>query len=118
MSKNQIKIDDLIGKDYKEKGRGPDYYDCYGLCMEVSNRFGMKLPELHDLIRHKFITLDKPEPGALVLIETENTRHIGIMIDKKSLLQVNSLGRRGVHKIRINHPWIKDRIVGYYKYVG
>jgi len=118
MSKSRIKINDLIGKPYKKKGRGPDYFDCYGLCMEVSSRFGTELPKLKDLIRHKFISLDGPQVGSLVLIETDGTRHIGIMISKKSFLQIKDIDQRGVHKIRIDHPLIKDRIVGYYKYVG
>jgi len=85
--------------------------------MEVSRRFGTELPKLRDLIKHDFVSVEKPEPGALVLIKTVDTRHVGIMINNKSLLQIMNNGR-GSHEIKINHPWIKDRIAGYYKYVG
>ena len=117
MLKNQVDINDLIGKTYKEKGRGPDSYDCYGLCMEVSRRIGVELPKLRDLLEHEFKLIEKPETGAIVLIEAANTRHVGIMLDNKILLQVRN-NRAGVHKISIKHPQIKDRIIGFYKYVG
>ena len=117
MLKSQVKIDDLIGKPFKQKGRGPDNFDCSGLCMEVSRRLGGELPELKEIIQYEFMPLDKPELGALVLINTDGTRHVGIMLDKRNMLQINNDGK-GVHKIRVNNPWIKNRIIGYYKYVG
>lgn len=115
--KSRINIDDLIGKPYKEKGRGAGGYDCYGICIEVGKRFGVEFPELKDLIKHEFESIDKPEPCALVLIQTVDTRHVGIMIDKIFMLQIID-NKRGVHKIRVDHPWVKNRIVGYYRYVG
>ena len=117
MSKNQIKIDDLRGKPYKQKGRGPDGFDCYGLCMEVSRRFGVELPKLRDLLECEFKSIEKPERGALVLIEAVDTRHVGIMLDKRTLFQIRD-NKCGAHTIKINDPRIKDRIIGYYKYVG
>lgn len=50
-SNRRINIDDLIGKRYKPNGRGPLFYDCYGLAIEVSKRFGH---ELKDVVYQKW----------------------------------------------------------------
>jgi len=113
-----IKYDDLIGKPYKEDGRGPDGYDCYGVCMEVCKRAGINLPEFNELKDSKFLHIDKPDIGDLVLIRSTCDQHAGVMVSKSKLLQVNSTGHRGVHEMRLDHPWIKGRIIGYYRYVG
>ena len=36
---------DLIGKPFKDGGRGPDAYDCWGLTKEVFKRYGYDLPD-------------------------------------------------------------------------
>jgi len=109
-------FDDLIGKPYLENGRGPDGYDCYGICMEACSRIGVALPELKDLLNTPFNKVDDPALGDLVYINSVDERHIGFMENSNTILQVIKTGRRGVHRININHPWIKDRIAGYYRY--
>jgi cell wall-associated NlpC family hydrolase len=109
-------IDDLIGKPYKKHGRGPDAYDCYGLCIEVSKRLGRELPEVNDIINHEWMVVDKPELGDIVMIISPDSRHVGVMIDKNTFLQV-SQGSRGVHKMKTSHPWAKGRIQGIYRFV-
>ena len=59
---------DLIGKPYKKNGRGPDSYDCYGICIEVCKRIGTKLPEQDEIINKKFVPVDKPKLGDIILI--------------------------------------------------
>ena len=111
-----MEYQDLIGKPYKENGRGPDGYDCYGICIEVCKRIGIYLPELKDILEKRFIRINKPRAGDIAIIETTYEMHVGVMINASQLLQVNSLGRRGVHRIRIDHPWLKQRISGFYRY--
>lgn len=41
-----IDIDDLIGVNYVSNGRSLKGLDCYGLAIEVSKRFGHKMPDL------------------------------------------------------------------------
>lgn len=36
---------DLIGKPFRWGGRGPDFYDCYGLVEELSRRIGQQVPD-------------------------------------------------------------------------
>ena len=113
-----IDYNDLIGKPYKEKGRGPDGYDCYGLCIEVCKRFGTALPEMSDMLESLFLPVSQPIPGDLVLVTNVGEKHAGVMIDDTLFLQVVATGRRGVHCMRIDHPWVSGRIEGYYRYAG
>lgn len=112
-----MNLDDLIGKPYQENGRGPGY-DCYGVCLEVCRRMGIKLPEIENLFQEPFEKVDKPQAGDLVLISTIEARHAGVMENETTLLQVVGTGQRGVHRMKISHPWIKDRIEGFYRYAG
>lgn len=36
---------DLIGKPFAYRGRGPEYYDCYGLLIEMKHRAGIQIPD-------------------------------------------------------------------------
>jgi hypothetical protein len=38
-------VQDLIGKPYAHGARGPDAFDCWGLCAEVYRRAGIELPD-------------------------------------------------------------------------
>jgi len=40
-------VQDLIGKPHARGARGPDAYDCWGLCAEVYRRGGVQLPCYH-----------------------------------------------------------------------
>lgn len=91
-----IQIRDLIGKPYKVHGRGPEAYDCYGLVIEVSRRFGRLLPDLFYEktgveINAKLIGSGKsaitaykiPEPvegAVVVLIIKGKPHHVGVCI--------------------------------------
>ena len=109
-------FDDLIGKPFETNGRGPGGYDCYGLCLEVCHRLNIKLPELEQILEHKFFKIDKPQAGDIALITTVDGRHVGVMENNMSMMQVVSTGNRGVHRMKINHPWIKERVEGFYRY--
>lgn len=42
-----VTYSDLLGARFRYNGRGEDgFYDCYGLCMEVSRRMGKELPDV------------------------------------------------------------------------
>src|SRR3990167_3147116 len=43
--KSGINYIDLLGKPFEYGGRGPDTYDCWGLCMEIYKRLGIQLPD-------------------------------------------------------------------------
>ena len=74
--KHLLNLKKYIGKPYKENGRGPDNYDCWGIVKVVAELIEIELPDLYlpdvmndDFINDKkklFVKLDKPEPYAIV----------------------------------------------------
>ena len=124
-------FDDLLNKKFKDFGRGPDEYDCYGLALEVSNRFGKYLPDYGSLVskasrqiqdkvgkyKNQFDKIYNPEKGDLVLISDGRFDcHIGIVISRGIFIHIKK--DCGVQQIRFNHPLYKSRIRGFYRYVG
>lgn len=76
---NDLIYDDLLGKPFRLGGRGPNDYDCWGLCLELGRRVGLAFPNdftpsnVYDqdaLIRlhadDDFERLEKPEPYCIV----------------------------------------------------
>jgi hypothetical protein len=59
-------LNDLIGKPFRMGAKGPDFYSCYGLLLEVYRRMGVALPNVdnsniaegHDLLAN---FIDHPE---------------------------------------------------------
>ena len=109
---------ELIGKRYRTGGRGPDTFDCYGICIEVCKRVGIDLPELESLVGEArlFKKVDEYQPGDLVLMNA-NEHHVGVMIDSQNLIHTSSqIG--SVARIKKVHPWVQERVTGVYRYAG
>jgi cell wall-associated NlpC family hydrolase len=124
-----IVTQDLIGTPFKFRGRGPDFYDCYGLVMEVSRRFGVELPdyvypEVEDLpgaaaAIERHIKGWKPcemRPGAILHFKVLDTpSHVGIVLNKFDFIHCWELCH-GVMKEKIA-DWNKPhRLLGVYEY--
>lgn len=111
-SSKRIIIDDLIGKRYKPNGRGPLFYDCYGLVIEVSKRLGH---ELLDVVYNKWTpdffqgktnevaaetaVYEVPfcsEMGDILLFKNGVGifHHIGVYLDSDCFIHCNKLGVR------------------------
>jgi len=110
------KFDDLIGKRYEQNGRGPETFDCYGICMEVCKRIGINLPEFRSLLNEArlFKKVEKPVMGDLILMNT-NEHHVGVMVSSNEMIHTSSQFG-SVNKIKINHPWVQQRVSGYYRW--
>lgn len=118
---------DLIGLPFKYGGRGPDFLDCYGLVMEMSRRNGVDLPDFGFADDQALVaammgaTLPQWEeierrPGAVVLIRVGRyAAHVGYMLDEHRMIH-SWEHSHGVTIISVD-SW-KQRIVGFYKYVG
>ena len=123
-----VLFNDLIGKKFEYGGRGPDIYDCYGLCMEIYKRKGIKLKEylstdepsiVSDLINGQdfCVRIEKPEPFCFVLfrVHTQYTTHIGVVLpDCKRFIHV--MPKKEVSIERLESLSWKNRTKGYYKY--
>lgn len=127
----EVRYDDLIGLPFKENGRGPDVYDCYGVAIEVNRRLGKEIPDYAILVaqvveviqqevdnhKHEFMRVSKPEPGDIVLIRSEpgSGDHFGVIVGRSVFLHASA--RTGdVHRVRLDHPFYRDRIEGIYRY--
>lgn len=97
-------MNEYLGKSYRVGGRGPNYFDCYGLVCDVSARFfGRTLPDiqikdsdsLRGIIRalsetneewKRFRKVRYPKDGDLVrMIKGDSPVHIGIWMKGKIL---------------------------------
>lgn len=119
---------DLLDKEFAYGGRGPEFYDCYGLIMALHKRIGIELPEYKsekepNLIqlriiegRKLFKQLEKPEPHSVVtfFIKPYITSHLGFMLDERRFIHIMIKSRVTVEKID-SDIW-KDRITGYFKW--
>jgi len=97
-------LQDLIGKPYKLGARGPEEYDCWGLCMEVYARAGVRLPdwnsdrlqrrEIKQLIDNeaedKVEWITSPESWCFVYARTHG--HIGLYLHHSVLHCALKLG--------------------------
>lgn len=123
-------LNDLIGKHFEYGGRGPDTFDCYGLCIEVYKRLGLNLPEhptsfgnleadneTYNSGKIDFIRLEKPEPFCLVslMIHKPYVSHIGVVLPD-CVHFINAFQKRNVCIENLNSPRWKDRIDGFWRY--
>ena len=121
------KCTDLIGTPFLFGGRGPDFFDCYGLVMECSRRNGVVVPDFGFSSDQALISAmmgsTMPQwqetpcgPGAVVLLRVGRyVSHVGYMIDNDQMIHTwDASGGVLIERIDV---W-KQRIVGFYKYVG
>ena len=124
-----LAYEDLLGVGFKYGGRSKEEgFDCWGLCMELSKRAGIYLPEFPhpteyesiDKVMSKgteqFTLLDKPEPFSIAtfMIIPPYVSHAGIVMEDGSFVHI--MEQSSVTKERLDaHIWTR-RIKGFYKY--
>jgi cell wall-associated NlpC family hydrolase len=119
---------DLLKKGFSHGGRGPETFDCWGLCIEILKRMKKNAPELptpddmgerHDLIAQQksFLAeeLNGPEEGAVVLLRVipKYITHCGVCLGDGRFIHILAQSRVTVE--RLNSPWWRDIIQGYYR---
>lgn len=129
-----MKADDLIGKPFKLGGRGPEYWDCYGIIIELAKRLGYYIPDLGTpgdaktriAIMHKVSSeyttpIEKPELYSIVVFDpkiVQSNIHVGMIYpDKRSFIHAGGVipSNRSVRVNRLDTwPW-KSRIYGYFR---
>lgn len=110
-----IELNDLIGTPYKDHGRDASGYDCYGLAIEVSRRYGYKLNDIiyenHniELSAQNVPTLnvtpiDEPREGAIIEMEYGDELHVGVCLNARDFIHMTRQGckvnRIGSIKVR------------------
>jgi len=120
---------DLIGLPFKDEGRGPDGYDCYGLLAEVYRRNGIIIPTINVSVcacqelpqqiieehKKKWRVLTEPEEPCAIIIKAQlgYAQHIGCYIGNRRMIHVTS--NRNVVVDPISS--YKTKIIGFYQYV-
>lgn len=122
---DKFTVDDLVGLPYQRGGRGPDAYDCYGLCLVVAQRAGIVIPEIptpttnrdrNDLFastREIWTKLSKPEPFCMAVFKIKRNWHAGVVLpDLQRFIHVMAGIRVTVSQLN-NFRW-RQRFDGYY----
>ena len=93
---DEIDVSKYIGKGYKENSRGPDYYDCYSLMLEIQKDLGNELEDCRCATMSKkdkidafqkekektcYEKIEKPLAGCIVILYHNNVpQHVGVYI--------------------------------------
>ena len=123
---------DLLGKPFRLGGRGPDYYDCWGLCVELGRRVGIIMPDdftpvdendqsasLCEGRDRDFTPIEKPEPYAIATfsITPGLFDHCGFILeDRKHFIHI--MQDHHVVVLRLDHRILAKRFRGFYRYHG
>lgn len=121
-------VDDLVGKAFEDGGRGPERFDCWGLCREVYRRNGITLEDyticcsdcadihaLYDAENKRWTAQIWPdvEPLSVLAIKMSpyHINHVGVYLGGDQFIHTRE--KTGVVIERIA-PWLR-RIAGFYK---
>jgi cell wall-associated NlpC family hydrolase len=122
---------DLLDKPFQWGGRGPDSFDCYGLCIELARRNGQIIPDsawaeepykIEELVEQTadkgFISIDVPRAGDFVgfKIRPPFVSHIGYMVNQYEFLHITK-GTR-VSRERLDSLLWQRKIAGFYRWNG
>lgn len=131
---SEVSVSDLLGKPFEMGGRGPDAYDCYGLCLEIAARAGVEIvpadakaiESIADLCLRSaalnagkidYEKLSKPEPFCLVgfKIRPPYLTHMGIVLeDCRHFIHI--MRKRSVAVERLDLACWRKRLDGFYRY--
>ena len=119
----------ILDKPFRLGSRGPDYFDCWGLCLEIGKRVGIEYPadftpedtDQQDIaIRNRrdneFIKIEKPEPYCIVtfMVTPPFVDHCGIVLPGcKRFLHI--MQGHSVASQRLDHKILAKRIEGFYR---
>jgi len=126
---NHVAYRDLLGKPFLLGARGPDKFDCYGICLEVGRRAGFNYPLLftptETSMQDKCIKqgidecFDKIEIAESFCIVTFKITppfvdHCGIVLpDSKHF--IHTMKGHAVAVQRLDHKILARRIDGFYR---
>ena len=116
----ELDYTDLLDKPFELGARGPDAFDCWGLCVEVGRRVGIDYPFILSPVEQSdqndtiikatselFEKIEKPEPYCIstYIIHRPFVSHCGIILPD---------GLHFLH-IMVNHSVVRQRLDVYQK---
>lgn len=122
-------LSEYLGKEFEMGGRGPNNYDCYGLCIEIGRHNGHEMPDFRTpadwmnayhimtLERERFVRLEKPKPFCLVTFSMRRNlvTHVGMVIDDSTQF-IHIMRRQRVAIERLSSMVWKNKVEGFYWY--
>lgn len=128
-----------IGLPYRDKGRGPDAWDCWGgVRMVLADVFHVHLPDYADAytcaadrgsvaaavdagLRDGWRRVERPREGDLLILRIAGRPwHCGLMVSARQFLHWPPPGRDGRQLLscieRVDAPLWARRIEGYYRH--
>jgi len=127
-----VDYSDLMDKPFRLGARGPDAYDCWGLCLEVGRRAGIEYPAVFTppstaeqsaaIARTRdaeFEPIERPEPWCIAAFYATPpfVDHCGIVLpDRRRFLHITAGGR--VRRSRLDSQWATQRLAGFYRLRG
>lgn len=122
-----MNLEEYIGLPFKQHGRGPEAYDCYGLVRLIYLReLGISLPDYeygdkdqwHQLWEEanqpRWMRVREPETLDVVLLVAQRNPHIGLYLKGRKLLHVPEHGESCIDLL--DSPRWRSRIEGYYRH--
>ena len=126
----------LIGIPFKDKGRDIKGCDCMGLAVMAHEEFGKNIPDflvdsdnsedinskfLEQLYSNCWTELKKPEVPCIVVFgfnqhDPKMITHVGTYIGEDKVLHIVDGKNNLSHIIKMDHPFYKNKILGFYKY--
>ena len=121
---------DLIGKPFLWGGRGPDGYDCLGLCIEIYRRLNKTIPDINSpekndicmtdkllqIEKTRFIKIKNPVTHCLIAFKLKPpfVSHLGVMTEgNRNFIHVHRNQRVCIKRL---DNWWRQRIEGFYIY--
>ncbi|MCK5604305.1 C40 family peptidase [Candidatus Pacearchaeota archaeon] len=129
MSNRNLNYTDLLGKPFLLGSRGPDQYDCWGICLEIGKRVGINYPEhftpvetdnqdkcIRETQDSDFIKLKNPEPYCIVTfkITPPFVDHCGVVL-KDCLHFIHIMRNHSVVVQRLDNRILVPRMEGFYR---
>ena len=104
---------DLLGKTYKNGGRGPDAFDCSGLVYYVYRRVGVILPATAEEQGRVGVGVSRESilPGDLVVFKIKRDFHVGIVLNEREF--VHASNSRGVAIDDLSLPYWTRSLQGF-----
>jgi len=127
-------FDDLIGIPFVNRGRSKMGADCWGAVRLVYEKFGITLPDFFiscydtsgigrqiDAQRFVWEKIKEPEAPCVVVFRGLDSNlptvcsHVGAYVGDGYFF--HSMSWRNLLRERLDHPFFKNKIEGFYRYV-
>lgn len=125
-----LDVSEHIGLPYAPVGRGPVFYDCYGIIQKVyQERLGITLPDQTGYVdtlnpetsallesgKSDWRQVDNPQPWDVVLFRVDGMpNHIGLVIGPGWMLHTTRAKNACIENY--HRPLWRSRIEGFYTY--